>query len=439
MAFLSTSNRSIAIPKDLTIFAPPLNQVAVKKIRYEECRPVSSLSTDDTPVEIYIPGQSNDYLDLRKCRLYVKAKITKADGSNLADREKCGIINMPASALFSSMDLYLNDTLVTCGTNTYPWEAYLKVLLSNSKETLESQLQTQLFYEDSKNLDETDVPSGGNPGLLKRYVFTQMSRIFDLEGPLYLDCFGIDSYLINGVNLRLKMFRNRPKFVLMSEELSPDYKVQLLDVVFKACKVSIDSGILISHAETLVERPISYPFVKTDIKMNTIPANSGDFQWDNIWSDSIPSRVYVFLVKQSAVNGSYDANPFNFQHFNLSEIGVYVNGESIPGPPLRLDFGTNANYASALANLYEGSERWNKDQSLVIDRERFAKGYAIYAFNLQPCDFGGNYINLIRQGNVRLRLTFATAPTSAVNAVVFGEYSALLEIDHSRNVRVIQS
>ena len=133
MAFLSTSNRSIAIPKDLTIFAQPLNQVAVKKICYEECRPVSSLSTDDTPVEIYIPGQSNDYLDLRKCRLYVKAKITKADGSNLADREKCGIINMPVSSIFSSKVLYLNDTLVTCGTNTYPWEAYLKVLLSARK------------------------------------------------------------------------------------------------------------------------------------------------------------------------------------------------------------------------------------------------------------------------------------------------------------------
>lgn len=37
--------------------------------------------------------------------------------------------------------------------------------------------------------------------------------------------------------------------------------------------------------------------------------------------------MYIAFVKQAAVNGSYDANPFNFQHLNLSEIVVTVNGE----------------------------------------------------------------------------------------------------------------
>ena len=84
------------------------------------------------------------------------------------------------------------------------------------------------------------------------------------------------------------------------------------------------------------------------------------------------------------------------------------------------------------SELFECSETWNKDQSLVIDRETFAKGYETCAFKLQPCDFCGNFMKRIRQGNVCHRIIFAKVPTSAVNDLVFEETSVLLENDNSR-------
>lgn len=104
------------------------------------------------------------------------------------------------------------------------------------------------------SLDDANASGGKNTGLRSRYVFTQQSRTFDLEWPLYLYCFYFDKYLINGVNLQLRLFLFRNEFVLMSAEASPSYKVTILDAVFKACKIKVDSAILITMPKRSLKR-----------------------------------------------------------------------------------------------------------------------------------------------------------------------------------------
>ena len=70
MAFLTDKITDIGQPSELSIFSVPPNQVAIEKIYFSECRPVSSYNTEDTPIEITIPGQGNEYIDLRRSRLY---------------------------------------------------------------------------------------------------------------------------------------------------------------------------------------------------------------------------------------------------------------------------------------------------------------------------------------------------------------------------------
>lgn len=55
---------------------------------------------------------------------------------------------------------------------------------------------------------------------------------------------------------------------------------------------------------------------------------------------------------------------------------------------------------TALCNLYQASENWFKDDGLIIDRDSFSKGYAIYAFDLVPNDLGEGYINPVHLRNV---------------------------------------
>lgn len=105
MAFLSEINTTTAEPCELSLFSDPPNQVALQKIYFSETRPISSFDADDAPLEFAIPGSGNEYLDLRRSRLYLKAKITKSDGTALTNLEKTGIINLP---LFCQIDVYMN-------------------------------------------------------------------------------------------------------------------------------------------------------------------------------------------------------------------------------------------------------------------------------------------------------------------------------------------
>lgn len=76
--------------------------------------------------------------------------------------------------------------------------------------------------------------------------------------------------------------------------------------------------------------------------------------------------------------GDYTTNPFNFQHFNLIDVGIYINGESVPGRPLKTDF-TTGHYSSTYARLFEASGKWNHDAGLVITRDNFGNGYSLFA------------------------------------------------------------
>lgn len=269
MAFFSNKITDIGLPAELALFTIPLNHVAVDKIYFNECRPVISFDTEDAPIKISVSGQGNEYIDLRRSRLYVKFKIVKTDGTPLSAQEKTGIINLPLQTMWSQIDTYTNGKLVSLNTSYYAWKAYLKLLFSSGDDVFQSQLQSQLYYPDDDDMDNPDAYGGNNGGLNNRYAFTKNSQIFDLKSPLYEDIFRIDKYLVNGVDLHLKLFRNPSAFVLMSKEASPSYNLQLLDVSFKACMIKVDSGILIKHAEILKDKTTKYPLTRIEVKINT--------------------------------------------------------------------------------------------------------------------------------------------------------------------------
>ena len=58
-----------------------------------------------------------------------------------------------------------------------------------------------------------------------------------------------------------------------------------------------------------------------------------------------------------AYNGTYASNPFYFKHHNLTQVGVYVDGEQIPRKPLFLKFDVAAgqNFIAGVQSLFSGT------------------------------------------------------------------------------------
>ena len=102
-------------------------------------------------------------IDFGNSLLYVKAKITRANGNNLAAETNTGPVNLFLHSLFSQVDIELNGTLITSSTSTYPYRAMLETLLSYGEDAKTTQLTSALFYKDEAGkmdviaLDDADA------------------------------------------------------------------------------------------------------------------------------------------------------------------------------------------------------------------------------------------------------------------------------------------
>ena len=130
----------------------------------------------------------------------------------------------------TKVDVYLNDTLVTPSSNTYPFRAYVDTVLSYGAEAKNTQLTSQLWYKDTAgHMDATTVDCG-NTGLIERQRHIAESRIVEMMGRLHVDLFLQDRFLLNGVSVKIRLVRSKDAFSLMAGGENPDYKVQIVDL-----------------------------------------------------------------------------------------------------------------------------------------------------------------------------------------------------------------
>jgi len=115
------------------------------------------------------------------------------------------------------------------------------------------------------------------------------------------------------------------------------------------------------------------------------------------------------LVDNRAFNGDRTLNAFNFQHFDLSEISLYLDGQQQHAlKPIHPNFGKGL-YVRAYNTLFAGTSKLNRDEGNHISREDFADGYALYAYDLTADLAEDDRFNLVKHGSVRLALKFSSA------------------------------
>jgi len=144
--------------------------------------------------------------------------------------------------------------------------------------------------------------------------------------------------------------------------------------------------------------------------------------------------MVIGLVENGAFNSNRALNPFNFQHFNLGEIALYLDGQQQHAVmPIQPDF-ANEQYIRAYNTVFAGTGKLGADKGLYIDREDYADGYALYAFDL-TADLGeDDHFSLVREGSVRLALKFRQALATTVTVIAYAEFENVVEVDRNRNV-----
>ena len=277
--------------------------------------------------------------------------------------------------MFSGIDLYINNKLITNNSDTYPYRAYLENLFSYGSDVKDNQLKAaEIWSEDEAGAFE-DIT---NTCITDRGKRVAKSKSVELQGKLHLDLAMQEKYLPNGLEFKLRLNRSSPQFCLMSDN-SP-------------AKIKIDTGILRVR------------------------------------------NVQLLPGTNEAFNGNLETNPFFFQHFNLSKMDVTCDGHSVYGKPFEPRF-ENDQYLRSFLSVYQALASQNQFQNCNIDYEDYKGGYCFWGYDLTPDQAAHqSHLHPIKIGNLRLELQFATSLDKTINVLVYAEFDNLIEINGLREV-----
>ena len=135
-----------AINSELMLFQPSVIYEGAEYLQWIECRPINQIS-EDSSIDLRMKASGSQYLDLQRSVLCVKAKILKEDGTNLDPAaDKVIPINLFMQSLFSQVDVYFQQKLVSSSGTNYPYKAMMDVLLNFSQDATSTQLPHRLNY-----------------------------------------------------------------------------------------------------------------------------------------------------------------------------------------------------------------------------------------------------------------------------------------------------
>lgn len=407
---------------ELSLFSPPPANTGIQRREWIEFRPTNQISAD-APLDFSIPPQSAAYMDLKRSSLKVKLRLLNADGSAIPKEANVGLVNLPLHAVFAEVECSLQQTPVAQMGSNYPYKAYIDTLLETGVNE-NVPLSSQLFVKDNAgHHDESDVRNGSNTGLYVRSMYTDESKIVEMEGRLHLDVFRQNRLLLNGIAMTLKLWPSKNAFRLMSSDDAADYRLQILDATFKLCLQKPNAGVLMAHNKLLTDATAMYPFVSTHFKTASVSKGEYGFVENNLFQGDVPSQLIVALVSSESFSGSYKRSPFNFQGFDCNFLGLYVDGQSYPSQPLQPNF-PGRNYVDAYKTLSAF-----RDDVDVSYRE-YAGGFAIFVLNVDDrLDF-----NAKRRGDCRLEIKFGTPLAESVTVLMYAKFPKVMHVDQSRRV-----
>ena len=416
----------------LDLFSVPPTQTAVQDGMWVEYHPLATLAPA-APIEFTISGATGDYLDLSNTFLHLRAKITKPDGTDLDADTNVAPVNYWMHSLFSQVDVLLNDTLVTPSENTYPYRAYLEATLNFGRDAKKSHLTSALYFRDvAKHFD--DVQGDENKGLKSRRDIASRSREVDMMGRLHCDIFHQEKFMLNGVDVKIRLIPSKNVFNLMAEVPFANYQSVITHASMFVRKAKINPAVALGQAKASEKGAVKYPLKRVVVKTFSIPRGNLGVVQDNLFLSQTPNRLVVGLVDSAAYNGLPNKNPFHFKTYGLNFLSLYLDGKQIPSKPLTPNY-PGGHFILAYYSLMTATGLANRDAGSFIERRDFPYGYTLYAFDLTPSLLDENELfELVKSRALRLEMKFEHVLTESVMVIVWAELDSIIEIDRSRQV-----
>ncbi len=415
-------------------------------------RPVNESTVGDGPFLFVIPesGQ-HDFLNMGSIMLYLRAKITKKDGSNLEEADIVAPVNGLISCMWEKVLCWIgNDQIGLTSSSNNHYKAYIETMLSYDFSAFETHLAAQGFARnDAKAFQDF---SGDKESFSSRRSISKESRQFELVGPVNCDFIKSSKFLGPGHKLQLEFHRANNQFCIdggdytkaataaVGEEgvekiwglpvPSMPYQLHVLELKLYYSHVRMKS----TTPSPRIERHL---ITSTRLTMYPEPINSTSI-FLNISEGRIPKTIVVGLVRTLATQGHLALDPFYFNHYNIKRFWLDINGKSYPQQGFDMDFSvTPPKVLRAYRELQKQTGNcWHTGQSNCVGLRDFQDGLTLFAVDTNPDNCSGAHLHASQTGTVNLHMEFAEACPHPVTVLVYTSFDDVVIIHESGKVTV---
>ena len=270
------------------------------------------------------------------------------------------------------------------------------------------------------------------------------SRRFTFSGVINHDICRQPRLLLNNVSLGLRLQPNKNEFVLVSNinpEASPpppppDFKYQITDISYDVCFIRPNSSVLLSQDKVLNDnRRALYPYLQSVVKTYNIPGDSLSFTCDDLWSSYVPCDVFCCLIDSQAYAGDYALYPYILENCGVTRFGLFVDGQSAPYKPYETSFVKEHWNLGSYIDAFMGLLGDNPSQC-TISYQEFGENYTVFRFPLER--YTDTTYPRAKRGHTRMEISFKKALDKNYTLVTYALFPALLQIDSSRNLYLVQ-
>ena len=223
-------------------------------------------------------------------------------------------------------------------------------MLSFGQEAKNSQLSALLWHRNTS--EHFDSCVAANKGYTQRKVLAAESKEINMMGKLHIDLTFQNRYLLNGVEVRLRLIRSKDLFCLHGNANQAQNKVSLKEVTLFVCKVKSNLAVQLAHVKALQHATAKYPLRRVEVKSFTVPTGNQSITKENLFLGQLPTRLVVRVVDNDAYNGVITKSPFHFKYNSINFMMIYRDGVQISSQPLQPDF-TNDHFIRSYLHLFK--------------------------------------------------------------------------------------
>ena len=144
------------------------------------------------------------------------------------------------------------------------------------------------------------------------------------------------------------------------------------------------------------------------------------------------------MVPELAYSGKHHLNPFNFKNYNVKSLNLTLNGQSLTGKPLLMDWTKNT-FLQAYSQLLKSLNKFEDMHGCGLTKDVFSKGSSIFGYELSPTCTNLNLIDPVRVGNLEADLIFADTTPEKLKILIFSEYEDKFQLNSMQRVIKVYS